>query len=84
MTAPTGLSKDGNNLLVCDNTNGLIIYNAADPLAMSQLGKIDNIIPYDVIADNGLALAVAKDGLYFIGYQNPSAPTVLGKISILQ
>lgn len=82
MTSPTGLSKDGNNLLICDGENGLVILNATNPLAMAQLSKIGNIIPYDVIATNGLALVVAKDGLYFIDYQNPAAPVILGKINI--
>ena len=81
MTSPTGLSKDGNNLLVCDGQNGLVILNAADPLAIVQQSKIENIIPYDVIAENGLALVVAKDGLYFINYQNPAAPVIVGKIN---
>ena len=81
MTGPTGLSKDGNNLLVCDGSNGLVIFNAANPLAMQQVGKVENIIPYDVIATNGLALVVAKDGLYFVNYQNPAAPIISGKIA---
>ncbi len=81
MTSPTGLSKDGNNLLVCDGQNGLVILNAADPLAIVQQSKIENIIPYDVIAENGLALVVAKDGMYFINYQNPAAPVIVGKIN---
>lgn len=81
MTSPTGLAKDGNNLLICDGNNGLVILNATNPLAMFQQSKIENMIPYDVIAANGLALVVAKDGLYFVGYQNPSAPTVLSKMS---
>lgn len=81
MTSPTGLSKDGNHLLVCDGQNGLVILNAADPLAIVQQSKIENIIPYDVIAENGLALVVAKDGMYFINYQNPATPVIIGKIN---
>lgn len=81
MTSPTGLSKDRNNLLICDGSNGLVIFNAANPMDMQPVGKIENIIPYDVIATNGLALVVAKGGLYFINYQNPSAPIISGKIA---
>jgi len=80
MTSPEGLSKDGNNLFVCDGSNGLVIFNASNPLAIQQISKVSNIIPFDVIATNGLALVVAKDGLYFINYQNPSAPVISGKV----
>jgi hypothetical protein len=82
LSGPTGLSKDGDILMVCDGNEGLKFMNAANPSAITMLGKVTGIIPYDVIGLNGLALTVAKDGLYFIDYTNPSAPTVLSKLTV--
>jgi len=83
MSNPAGLSKDGNTLLVCDGPAGLKFYDAANPSSLTLKGKIQDILPYDVIALNGLALAVAQDGLYFINYSNPAAPVVTGMINVL-
>ncbi|MFT3843946.1 MAG: hypothetical protein QM725_02750 [Lacibacter sp.] len=82
LTSPFGLSKDGNTLLICDGKDGLKVFNAANASNVFQTGKVTGIETYDVIALNGIALTVAKDGLYFINYTNPSAPAVVGKVTI--
>ncbi|MDB5232085.1 MAG: repeat-containing protein [Chitinophagaceae bacterium] len=68
-TNPHGLSKDGNLLFVCDGAAGLKVYNASNISNLGLLKQFDNIEAFDVIAMNGLALCVAKNGLYFIDYQ---------------
>src|SRR6476660_4167047 len=40
---PHGLSKDGNTLFICDGTDGLKIYNAADVMNLSLINHIDGI-----------------------------------------
>lgn len=82
LTSPMGLSKDGNTLLICDGKDGLKVFNAANASSVTQTGKIAGIETYDVIALNGVALTVAKDGLYFINYSNPAAPVITGKVTI--
>lgn len=83
LSGPTGLSKDGNILLVCDGTEGLKLLDVANPGQVAQLGRLTGLVPNDVIALGGLALVVAEDGVYFVNYTTPSAPVVLSKLTIL-
>lgn len=82
MTNPHGLSKDGNLLFICDGAYGLKIYNAAKPNALQLVKTIAGMETYDVIAYNGLALVVARDGLYQFDYRNHNAIRQLSKITL--
>lgn len=82
LTEPIGLSKDGNTLLICDGKDGLKIFNATDPVDAKLVKKISGFEPFDVITVNGIAVVVAKDGLYFVRYSDPSNAIVLSKIII--
>ncbi len=81
---PAGLSKDGNLLLICDGKDGLKIFDATNVNSLVQLKQISGIETYDVIALNGLAITVAKDGLYFINYSQPANAGVVGKVSVIK
>lgn len=81
---PAGLSKDGNLLLICDGRDGLKIFDAGNVYNLVQVKQISGMEAYDVIALGGLAITVAKDGLYFINYSNPSAAAVVGKVSLIK
>ena len=82
MTHPTGLCKDGNLLFICDDTDGLKVYDAAKPDALLLLQTITGLEPYDVIAYNDLAIVVAKDGLYQFDYSNHSNIRQLSKLTL--
>jgi hypothetical protein len=82
MTNPHGLSKDGNLLFICDGRDGLKVYNAAQPDKLQLLQTIGNLETFDVIAFNGIAIVVAKDGLYQYDYSNPSNLKLLSRLSI--
>ncbi len=82
MTNPHGLSKDGDYLFICDGRDGLKIYNAADVNNIHLIRRIAMPDTYDVIAWNGLALVVAKDGLYQFDYSNINNIRELSKISV--
>lgn len=69
LNKPTGLSKDGNLLFVCDNTE-VKVYNATDPANLLLLKKIPAIEPYDVITVNNRAMVVCSNGLYQYDYSN--------------
>jgi hypothetical protein len=81
---PAGLSKDGNTLLICDGEDGLKLFDASNVNNLVQVKQIKGMETYDVIALNGLAIMVAKDGLYFIDYSNPATAFVVGKVGILK
>lgn len=69
LTKPTGLSKDGNILFVCDETE-VKIYNATNPSSLMLLKKISSNQPYDVITLDKKAIIVCNDGLYQYDYSN--------------
>lgn len=82
LTEPTGLSKDGSTLLICDGKSGLKIFNAADPAGVTLLKTITGFEPFEVIAINGTAIVLAKDGMYFVNYSNPANASILSKIPV--
>jgi hypothetical protein len=82
LTNPHGLSKDGTTLFICDGQAGLKIYDAVDVMNLKMLKQMEGIETYDVIALNGNALVVAKDGLYQYDYSNLSNIKLLSKITI--
>ena len=69
MTKPTGLSKDGNLLFVCDDTE-VKVYNAANPGNLVLVKKIKSSQPYDVITFGNKAMVVCSNGLYQYDYSN--------------
>jgi hypothetical protein len=82
MTHPHGLSKDGNLLFICDGTDGLKLYDATAPDDLQLLKTITGMETYDVIAYNGLALVVAKDGLYQFDYADRNNIRQLSKFTL--
>ncbi|HRO45016.1 hypothetical protein [Agriterribacter sp.] len=84
LTGPTGLSKDGNLLFVCDGTSGVRLYDASDPGALKQLQQIESDEPYDVIAANKKAMIVGKNGLYQYDYSNLNNIRLLSFYSLKQ
>lgn len=77
---PYGLSKDGNKLFVCDGKNGLKIYDATNLYDLKLVNDFTGMETYDVIAFNGKAVMVAKDGLYQYDYSGASVK-LLSKMS---
>jgi len=69
LTKPTGLSKDGDLLFVCDG-DVVKVYNAASPGALQLLKSITSEEPYDIIAANNNAMVVCNDGLYQYDYND--------------
>ena len=84
LTSPKGLSKDGNLLFICDGTEGLKMMDASSPGAVSLIKTISGFEGKDVIAQNGLAIVTAKDGLYCIDYTDPQNARLVGKIQLIK
>ncbi|MGC4034819.1 MAG: hypothetical protein QM764_02585 [Chitinophagaceae bacterium] len=81
LTKPTGLSKDGDILFVCDDADGVRVYNASNPDNLKLLQQIESNEPYDVIAGNNHLMVVAKDGLYQYNYNKLGTVRKLSFIS---
>ncbi|MGN6493640.1 MAG: LVIVD repeat-containing protein [Agriterribacter sp.] len=82
LTQPAGLSKDGDLLFICDGATGVRVYDASDVSNLKELKQIKIDDSYDVIANNGIALVVAKDGLYQYDYSNTNDIKLLSAYSI--
>ncbi len=80
LTHPIGLSKDGNNLFVCDDKDGLKVYDASDPANLLLLKQLKDAEVYDVIAENGLAIVMAKDGIYQYDYTDLNNIRLVSKL----
>jgi hypothetical protein len=70
LTHPMGLAKDGDNLFICDGKDGLKVFNAADPGNLKLTVQLKGPEVYDVVVANGLAIVVAKNGLYQYDYSD--------------
>jgi hypothetical protein len=80
---PHGLSKDGNLLFVCDGSAGLKIFDASNPLNLKLLQTVGGLgATYDVIAQNGIAMVVTKEGLFQFDYANFTEVKQLSKIPL--
>jgi hypothetical protein len=77
---PIGLSKDGNNLFICDGRDGLKVYNATDVNNLELIKQLKDAEVYDVIAANGLAVVVANNGLYQYDYSDLSNIHLISKL----
>jgi len=82
MINPHGLSLDGDLLFICDGRAGLKIFDVSNPNDIKLRNHFEGMETFDVIAFNGLALLVAKDGLYQFDYRNLNAVKLLSKIGL--
>ena len=78
LTYPQGLSKDGNLLFVCDD--GLKVYDATNAADLKLVQHLTGMKSYDVIANNGIAYVVAKEGLYQFDYSDKNKVRQLSKL----
>jgi hypothetical protein len=80
LTHPVGLSKDGNSLFVCDAKGGLKVYNASDVNNLKMLNQLNDATVYDVVAENGVAIVVAAEGLYQYDYTDLNNIHLISKL----
>ena len=70
LTNPSGLSKDGGLLFICDGKSGVRLFDASNPQKLLPITQLNVADPYDVIAAGGHALVVSEKGLYQFDYSN--------------
>ncbi|MCY2932016.1 MAG: peptidylprolyl isomerase [Planctomycetota bacterium] len=75
--SPWGLTVAGNRLYVADQTNGLLVYDMANPVKGKYLGRFaDDSPPWQVTVANQVAL-ITGEGVKFIDASNPANMSVL-------
>ncbi|MBS1948724.1 MAG: hypothetical protein JST47_13255 [Bacteroidetes bacterium] len=70
LTHPIGLSKDGSTLFICDDKDGLKVYDATDVNNLKMIKQLKGAEAIDVIAMNGIAIVAATDGIYEYDYSD--------------
>lgn len=87
MTHPMGLAIRDQYLFLCDDKDGLKIFDRTDPLRIDQsmIKKLTGFATFDVIAmpKDGHVFVVGKDGLYQFDASNPNDPVLLSVIPTL-
>jgi hypothetical protein len=58
------------------------VYNAADAMNLQLIKQFPGFEAYDVIANNKIAILVAKDGLYQYDYSSLDNIHLVSKINI--
>lgn len=83
MGNPHGLGLDNKTLFICDGTFGLKVYDASDPLAISQAhlgtkpGQAFDVIPYD-----NIAIVTGTNGISQYDYSDPKSLKLLSVIPV--
>ncbi len=85
MYSPHGLGIDGDLLFICDGDAGLKIYNAADPLAVTQnmVASFPSINAYDVIPMNNYLFLIGAKGFTLYDYSNIQNIKQIGFIPVV-
>lgn len=84
MTNPHGLGIDNGTLFICDGNAGLKVYDASDPLNITnnKLATFSNIQATDVIPVNGILLMIGDDGFYQYDYSDINNIQLLSYIEV--
>ncbi|MCW3806561.1 LVIVD repeat-containing protein [Plebeiibacterium marinum] len=84
MSEPYGLGIDDGVLFICDGNDGLKIFNAEDPLVITdkQLAHYKDINAFDVIPLGDVLLMIGTDGLYQYDYSDLENITLLSHIQV--
>ncbi|MDP3915651.1 MAG: hypothetical protein Q8R96_18145 [Bacteroidota bacterium] len=86
MFGPQGLGIDDDLLFICDGDAGLKIYNAADPLAITQnmVKSFPSINAYDVIPMNNYLFLIGEKGFMLYDYSNIQDIKQIGIIPVVK
>ncbi len=86
MTNPRGVGIDNGTLFICDGNAGLRIFDANDPLTITQhsLAHYDSINALDVIPMNRVAIMIGSDGIYQYDYSDVKNIKLLSQIPIVK
>ncbi len=84
MHNPHGLSKYEQTLFICENTQGVKVFNATDNTTVGErlIARMLGFQAYDIITlpQRKLALVIGSDGFYQFDIQQPEKPKLVGEI----
>jgi hypothetical protein len=86
MVGPQGLGIDDDLLFICDGSAGLKVYNAADPLTITDhpVASFPAINAYDVIPVNNYLFMIGENGFLLYDYSNIQNIKQIGFIPVVK
>jgi hypothetical protein len=86
MYGPQGLGLDDDLLFICDGDAGLKIYDASDPLTISQhqIASFPSVNAYDVIPTNNYLFMIGEEGFLLYDYTNIQNIKQIGFIPVIK
>jgi hypothetical protein len=85
---PIGLGITDGILMICDDNDGLKVYDAKDDLNIdaNQLDQVKGINTFDVIplGQSKIAIVTGNDGVFQYNFANPKKLELLSKIAVKQ
>jgi hypothetical protein len=86
MYGPQGLGIDDELLFICDGDAGLKIYNAADPMTITDhlVASFPAINAYDVIPVNNYLFMIGESGFLLYDYSNIQDIKKIGFIPVVK
>ena len=78
--SPRGLSLDGELLFVCNDVNGITLYDVSQPANISQVSRVSDLVAWDAIAKDGLLIVVGTKELVQFDYSDPTRLVELSRL----
>lgn len=82
LTAPKGVGIDGDLLFVCDDTDGLRVFDIKESPTLTEIAHIDDFTAFDVIPLDGLLLVVGPDNIRQFDYTDVGDIRLLSTIDV--
>ncbi len=82
LSGPKGVGLDGNTVFVCDNEEGLKIFDVTNKYDIKLIKQFGGFTAYDVIPFDGLLLVVGPENLYQFDYSDLDNIHQVSKIAI--
>ena len=79
---PMGLDVRSKIAYVCDDSAGVVVLDATDPIRIRELARITDKHGYDTILENELLIVVSEGAVSFYNVSHPDAPFLLGRFQL--
>ena len=83
-STPRGLAIDGDLLFVCNNENGMTVYDVTDRTEFQWVAHFGDVNAWDAIAGDGRLVVVAADEVVQYDYTDPANIVELSRVDLPQ
>ncbi len=79
---PMGLDVRSKIAYVCDDSAGVVVLDATDPVRIHEVARITDKPGYDTILQNDMLIVVSEGAVSFYNVSHPDAPFLLGRFQL--